>query len=52
MAKPIKETPVLKGKDAVNFIKKMKENSKKKIDPAIIAKMHENFSRLQSIAQF
>jgi HD-GYP domain-containing protein (c-di-GMP phosphodiesterase class II) len=52
MAKPIKETPVLRGDDAANFLKKMNENSIKKLDPKVIAKMRENFSKLQSIAQF
>lgn len=52
MAKPIKETPVLTGKDAEKFMQSMKDNSGKKIDPKELAKMRENFSKLQSIAQF
>lgn len=28
MAKPIEETPILRGKDAENFMKRMKENHK------------------------
>ena len=28
MAKPIEETPILRGKDAENFLKRMKENHK------------------------
>ena len=52
MAKPIKETPVLKGKDAKTFIKNMNLSSSKKVDEDKIAKMQLNFSRLNSIAKF
>jgi len=33
MARPIKETPILRGKDAERFEKAMKENEKKTITP-------------------
>ncbi|MFM9908695.1 MAG: hypothetical protein ACKVOW_05085 [Chitinophagaceae bacterium] len=52
MAKPIKETPVLKGKDAQRFIKKMNQASSVKISAEQIAKIKANFSRLQAIAKF
>jgi|JI6StandDraft_1071083.scaffolds.fasta_scaffold413759_2 hypothetical protein len=52
MAKPIKETPVLKGKDAERFMQNMKSESSQKVDALKLAKMRENFSKLQSIAQF
>jgi hypothetical protein len=34
MARPIKETPVLMGKDARRFEKTIKENETKKVTPA------------------
>lgn len=52
MAKPIKETPVLKGKDAVNFIKSMKEAEKVKVKESVKKRIKENFNRLDAIAQF
>ena len=36
MAKPIKNTPVLKGKDAINFYAKIEENRSKKVDRATL----------------
>lgn len=52
MARPIKDTPTLKGKDAKKFLKKFEKVKENKIPPAQLAKMRENFSALQSIAQF
>jgi hypothetical protein len=52
MAKPIKETPILKGQDAKNFIQKMNTVESKKVDQQEIAKMMDNFSKMQSIAKF
>lgn len=51
MAKPIKETPILMGKDAVMFLNKVKASSDKKASPQEIAKMKENFSKLNSIVK-
>jgi len=52
MARPIKDTPTLKGKEAKKFLKKFEKVSDVKIPPAQIAKMKENFSAMLSIAQF
>ncbi len=51
MAKPIKETPVLKGRDAKKFLKRIVEVQDKKIDQKHLAKMKENFSKLNSIVK-
>lgn len=52
MAKPIKDTPTLKGKDAKRFLEKLEKSGNKKTTPQKLAKMKENFSRLNSIARF
>lgn len=52
MAKPIKETPVLTGNDAVSFIDKMKAVSKSTVDAKERARIRENFAKLQAIANF
>ena len=52
MARPIKETPVLTGKNAIKFILEMKKSEGKKTDPKTRARMKENFAKFQSIAQF
>jgi ribosomal protein L5 len=49
MAKPIKETPTLKGKDAKKFLSKILEVDIKKIDDKKLAEMKENFSKINSI---
>lgn len=51
MAKPIKETPVLKGKDAKKFSVDIKKSETEKVSAAVMAKMKENFSKLQAIAE-
>jgi len=52
MAMPITETPMLKGKDALKFLKQMQELQTKKPDEKKIAKMRENFTKLNSIPRF
>jgi hypothetical protein len=52
MAKPIKETPVLHGKDAVRFIETIKNNSTKKADSIEIEKMRESFRNIKAISAF
>ncbi len=52
MAKPIKETPVLTGKDAALFIQSMKEGDHNRINTKERARIRENFSKLKSIAKF
>lgn len=50
MGKPIKETPVLKGKDAVKFLENL--NSKKvAIDPKEKERMKANYLKIKAIAE-
>ncbi len=49
MAKPIKNTPVLEGKDAINFFTKLEENRDKKVDRARLLAIRESAQQLQSI---
>jgi hypothetical protein len=52
MAKPIKDTPVLKGKDARVFLEKIQESSDNRNTPNENSTIRENFNRLNSIAKF
>ncbi len=52
MAKPIKETPVLTGKDAALFIQNMNEGDVNRVSPKERARIRENFAKLKSIAKF
>ena len=49
MAKPIKETPVLRGKDAKRFLKKRESDKNKKISPEIIERMKRNHSFMRGL---
>lgn len=49
MVKPIKITPVLKGKDALNFFSKMEENKNKKVDKQYLESILQEAKKLQSI---
>ncbi|HVY75806.1 MAG TPA: hypothetical protein VG890_13295 [Puia sp.] len=51
MARPIKETPMLKGRDAKKFLQRIVDTQDKKISEKELAKMKENFSRLSAIAK-
>ena len=51
MAKPIKNTPILKGKDAINFYAKLEENKSKKVDKATLLAIREGAMQLRSILQ-
>ena len=50
MARPIKETPILRGKDAENFMREIETS--KKISQQSADRIKANFIRLNSIAQF
>jgi len=52
MAKPIKETPVLTGKDAKNFLQSIQNSASKKVDAATRASIKRSFEKLNAIAQF
>lgn len=52
MAKPIKETPILKGKDARVFMSKMASPTKgKAIDEKTRQRMRDNFNKLNAIVK-
>jgi hypothetical protein len=51
MAKPIKNTPVLKGKDATNFYAKLEESKSKKVDRVTLLAIRESAMKLRSILQ-
>lgn len=52
MAKPIKPTPTLYGKDAIRFEKQVKENLKKKIPQETIDRIKESYKRVSKISKF
>lgn len=47
MARPIKETPVLKGKDARAFEKAIKENENKKVSPEEYHRVMNNYHNVK-----
>lgn len=49
MAKPIKNTPTLKGKDAINFYAKLEENRSKKVDRSYLMSIRHEAAKLKSI---
>jgi hypothetical protein len=51
MAKPINITPVLKGLDAINFLKKIKAKSDKKVKSTIFLEIRKDAKALQSISK-
>jgi hypothetical protein len=52
MAKPIKETPVLTGMDAVKFRQQMAKNRDKVVPAAVKERIKENYNKLAAIADF
>lgn len=52
MSKPIKETPVLTGKDAATFVTQMKISDRTRVNATERARIRENFAKLQAIAKF
>ncbi|MFI5140471.1 MAG: hypothetical protein ACHQIM_21810 [Sphingobacteriales bacterium] len=52
MAKPIKETPILRGKDAVKFNKEMEKSKSEIVPVAVRERMKSNYSQLRAIAKF
>ncbi len=51
MAKPIKETPILKGKDAQAFMRQMQANKAKPTSP-LNTRIKRNYEVLSKIAKF
>lgn len=52
MAKPIKETPVLKGTDATTFVDKTNVAKVVPVEVKERAKIRVNFAKLNAIAKF
>jgi|APIni6443716594_1056825.scaffolds.fasta_scaffold2131299_1 hypothetical protein len=52
MAKPIKETPILKGEDAKRFLDNMTKSESNRIGMSDRKKIKSNFDKLNSISQF
>jgi hypothetical protein len=51
MAKPIKDTPVIKGKDAMRFRENLSKNEANKLPSTQVAQMQANYNKLMSIAR-
>lgn len=49
MAKPIKNTPLSKGKDAINFFVNIESNRNKKVDEAQLSSIQKSAQQLKSI---
>jgi len=52
MAKPIKETPILRGRDAKRFNKELKKSETKKVSPDVRERMNRNFDIMRNIERF
>lgn len=52
MARQIKETPVLTGKDAAVFIERMQKQKTKRISKTERERIKANFDKLNAMAQF
>jgi hypothetical protein len=52
MAKPIKETPVLKGVDVKRFIDNMNASESKRVDLSTRERIKSNYNKLNAISQF
>ena len=50
MAKPIKPTPVINGKDAKKFMEELRQTENEKIPPGQLDKMRQNYSKFIAIA--
>lgn len=49
MAKPIKLTPIVTGKDAINFFAKMESNKSKIVDRGKVVSIREDAQKLKSL---
>lgn len=49
MAKPIKETPILRGTDAASFLLKMETNKDKKVSKQDITSVKESYSKIRKL---
>ena len=51
MARPIKPTPVLKGKDAIRFENEVQANVNKKLSTIEIQKIESSYQRISKLSQ-
>lgn len=51
MARPIKETPVLKGKEARVFLERISVSEKKRVDEATRERIYRNYELLKRAAK-
>lgn len=51
MAKPIKETPVLRGRDAETFIRTIEKNQTAKISQTESVRIQQNFEKINALFQ-
>jgi hypothetical protein len=49
MAQDIKPTPVIRGKDAINFAKKLEDNKTKKVDKEILLTIYKDSQIIRSM---
>ena len=49
MAKPIKHTPILRGKEAVTFHQTIESNRNKKVDSIAVASIMKNAQKLKDL---
>jgi ribosomal protein L7/L12 len=52
MARPIKETPILKGKDAKKFMEQMDKLSRAPVSKKERDAIRENYEKIHKIAKF
>ncbi|MCI4624941.1 MAG: hypothetical protein L3V56_03170 [Candidatus Magnetoovum sp. WYHC-5] len=52
MAKPIKETPILRGKDAKRFCERLSNVEKQKMPQSEYEKLMANYNKIQKQADF
>ena len=52
MARPIKDTPVLKGKDAVKFLERISVSENKRVDEPTRKRIYQNYEILKKAAKF
>ena len=49
MVTPIKDTPILYGKDAIRFLKEIEKNKCKKISKEELARLKKNYDKIKSL---
>ncbi len=52
MAKPIKDTPILKGQDAKRFLQESQKSETQKVSQIELNRIKSNFEKFKKIATF